>query len=140
MPHLPHSKGSSLRVRGQGVGPSCHLRKGTGRILQNSDPECKIRHNSHLSRSEVTCGLELLRSWKLAWRPSVLRRGVGSWFRLRVEPDMMVAWRQPIRKNIQSQTANQKQTVGSIINMVVKGILGVQLLTEQTKPNPGRIY
>lgn len=73
----------------------------------------------------VTCGLELLRSWKLAWRPSVLRRGVGSWFRLRLEPDMMVAWRQPI-KNIQSQTANQKQPVGFIKNMEMKGILGVR--------------
>lgn len=48
----------------------------------------------------VTWGLELLRSWKLACRPSVLRGGVGSWFRLRLEPDIMVAWRQRIKRHL----------------------------------------
>lgn len=39
------------------------------------------------------CGRAALRSWKLACRPRWLLRGAGSWFRLRLLPDIMVAWR-----------------------------------------------
>lgn len=111
---LPASSSSWQRLVVEGQRARCWTSGSPGRVQRkSSNIDGGVTSRRCLQVLPVlmrlTCGRELLRSWKLAWRPRVLRRGVGSWFRLSVEPDMMVAWRQPIRegsvKTIQSEAS-----------------------------------
>lgn len=66
LPHLFHGEGSALGVRGQGAGARVHLEGNSQERHGKMQKRFRENVSSRTRRGFYTCGLELLRSWKLA--------------------------------------------------------------------------